>query len=425
MKEIELVGIKEKIYYEKIKDLPLYIWRNEKVKGTFCALCVNFGSIDQEFKIGKEKRYRQAKKGIAHFIEHLNFYEPDGSTATDYFAKYGSEVNAFTTFNYTCYHVYTTQEIKDNLNHLLDFVLTPYFTKKNVNKERNIIIEELNMDKDLPDSNLYFTHYQDVFHKYHYKEMITGTEEDVKNTDIEDIKTIYDIFYHPANMFLVVTGNVNPYEIAQITEENLQVKKIPKYKNPKLKNIKEPLEVVNTFNEIEGNVEIPKLKMSLKTPLSNFKNIDNVELRLIISLILNSNFGATSDLKEELMEKDFINYLGYSKLYTKDYLILSITAETKYPKEVKKIIENQFKNLKMTEENLQRKINATIASLVLNYDDIISVNNSIQEEILNFASVIPNVKEYLENITLDKVNKVIEKINTKNLATTILKPSKK
>lgn len=425
MKEIELKGIKEVVYYDKVlNQMPVYVWKNEKVKGVFSALCVNYGSIHQEFKINGKNKYIQVPSGIAHFIEHLNFYEPDGTTATDFYTKYGSEVNAFTTFDYTCYHLYSTVELKANLNHLLDFVLTPSFNKKMVNKEKNIIIEELSMDEDIPETNLYFTHYANLFHKYKYNEVITGKKEDVQNTTIEDIDLVYNTFYHPKNMFLIVTGNVNPYDVFKIAEENLKKKKLPTYKNPKLKKYREDSSVVNSYTEITGNVENTKLKISVKTPLSNFKSIDPIELRLITSLILNSNFGPTSDLKEYLMEEELINYMNATRSFIGDYLIVTVSIETKYPKEVIKEIKEQLKKLEMTEENLKRKVNSSIATLVLKYDDIMSVNNNMQEEILSFGNIVDNVKEHLENITLEDVNKVIKKIDVKNMAITVLNPKK-
>ncbi len=425
MKEIELKGLKETIYYEKVlNQMPLYIWKNERVKGVYSSLCVRYGSIDQEFKLSGKNKYYKVPSGIAHFIEHLNFYEPDGTTATDFYSKYGSEINAFTTFDYTCYHLYTTNAIKTNLNHLLDFVLTPNFNKKMVNKEKNIIIEELTMDQDLPDTKFYFTHYQNLFHKYKYNEFITGTKEDVSSTTIEDIEFVYNSFYHPKNMFMVVTGNVEPYDIIKLVEDNLKEKKLPTYKNPKTKKYREESKIVNSYTELEGNVLSSKVKMSVKTPISAFKNIDDVELRLMTSLIINSNFGPTSDLKEDLMEKNLINYMSANRSIIGDYLIMTITIETNYPKEVIKEIKEQLKKLEITEENLKRKINASIASMVLMYDDIINVNSSIQEEILSYGTIIDNLKEHLENISLEKVNKVIKKIDVKNLAITVLNPKK-
>ncbi len=426
MKEIEIKGVGETIYYDKVGDkLPLYIWQNKKVNGVFSSLCVNYGSIHQEFKLNGEAKYHKVPQGIAHFLEHLNFYEEDGTTATDFYSQYGSEVNAFTTFDYTCYYVYNTNEIKENLNHLLDFVLTPNFNKKLMNKERNIIIEELKMDEDMPNSKLYFNHYANIFHNYHYKETITGSEEDVRNTTIEDLELIFNTFYHPENMFLVVTGNVNPYEISQIVDDNLKNKTFVEYKNPKIRKIKEPNNIVNKKTEITGNVEIPKVKISLKTPLSAFKNIDPIELRLIISLILNNNFGPTSDLKEFLMERELINYLNASRSFLEDYLIITISMETKYPTEAIKYIEKTLKNLEINEKSLKRKINSSIATLVLKYDDITGVNNSLQEDILSFGKVLDNVKLHLENIDLNSVNNVIKKIDSENMAITILNPENK
>lgn len=425
MQEIEIQGVDEKIYYEKINNiLPLYIWQNKKVNGVFSSLCVKYGSIHQEFKLAGETKYKKVPSGIAHFLEHLNFYEQDGTTATDFYSQYGSEVNAFTTFDYTCYYVYNSEETKANLEHLLDFVYTPYFNKKMVNKEKNIIIEELKMDEDMPDSKLYFTHFANIFHKYKYKDTITGKENDVKNTTIEDIELVYNTFYHPENMFLIVTGNVNPYEIAKIVEENMQKKNFMDYQKPKIKKLKEPSTVVRKMTEITGNVENAKVKVSLKTPLNVFKNIDPIELRLVVSLILNNNFGPTSDLKEFLMEKELINYLNSSRSFIEDYLILTISMETKYPKEAIQYIKQSLENLEMNEESLKRKVNSSIATLVLNYDDIMGVNNAIQEDILSFDKVIEDMKPHLENITLEKVKEVIKKIDTENMAITILKPEK-
>ncbi len=425
MKEIELKGLKETIYYEKVlNQMPLYMWKNERVKGVYSALCVHYGSIDQEFKLNGKNKYYKVPSGIAHFIEHLNFYESDGSTATDFYAKYGSEVNAFTTFDYTCYHLYATNAIKENVNHLLDFVLTPNFNKKMVNKEKNIIIEELSMDQDLPDTKFFYTHYKNLFHKYKYSEFITGTKEDVESTTIEDIELVYDNFYHPKNMFMVVTGNIDPYDMAKLVEENLKKKKLPAYKNPKPKKYREDSKIVNAYTELEGNVENAKVKISVKTPLSVFKNVDEVELRLMFSLIMNSNFGPTSDLKEDLMEKGLINYMGANRSFIGDYLIMTVTIETKYPKDVIKEIKEQFKKLEMTEENLRRKVNSNIATLVLMFDDIMNVNSTIQDEVLTYGNVVDNLKEHLENITLEEINKVIKKVDIKNMAVTVLNPKK-
>ncbi len=420
MQEIEIKGLKEVIYYDVIEGLPVYIWKNEKVKGMISSLNVRYGSIHQEFRVNG-KNYK-VPSGIAHFLEHLNFYESDTTTATGYFSEYGSEVNAYTTFEYTSYYVYTTNHYLENLNHLIDFVLTPHFSKKIVNKERSIIIEETRADEDMPESNLYYTHYQDLFHKYKYRHQITGLVEDIKNITLEDIELVYQTFYHPSNMFLVVCGNVNQHEVFKLVQDNLNKKDILPSPIVKLKKYKEPARVHTKYEEIVGNVENPKVKISLKIPLNNFKNWDEITLRLITSLIVISNFGPTSDLKEYLMEEELISYMSASRSFIEDYILITITLETKYVSEVIDKIKESFQNLTMTESNLERKIKSTIATLVLYYDDINDVNETILTDVLYFHKVIDNVKEILNAIKLEDVQKVIQAIDTENLAITVLKP---
>lgn len=425
MQEIELKGLKEKIYYTKANGMiPTFIWQNERVNGVYSALSVRFGSIHQEFKRSGENKYTKVPSGIAHFLEHLAFYEEDGTTATDFYSQYGSEVNAFTTFDYTSYFVYSIDKMSENLDHLLDFVLTPSFTKAQVNKERSIITEELKADEDIPETALYFANFENVFHKYKYNEKITGALEDVKRTTYEDLNLVYDTFYHPENMFLVVTGNVNPYEVESVVEANLKTKNFGPYEKPKIKKYKEPVSIVNEYTEMTGNVENSKVKIAMKTPLKNFKEIDEIELRLIISLIINNNFGPTSDLKEYLMEKELINYMAASRSFIEDYVIITVSLESKYPKEAITEIINQLQNLTMTEKDLKRKVNSNIATLVLNYENIVDVNNLIQEDILSFNKIIDNVKEHLEHINKSQVGKVMKNLDTKNIAVTILNPKK-
>ena len=189
-----------------------------------------------------------------------------------------------------------------------------------------------------------------------------------------------------------------------------------------MKRIKEPVNVVKEKCEITGNVENTKVKISIKIPLSNFKAMDPIELRVILSLILNSNFGSTSDLKEELMEKELIHYLSFNRHFCGDYAVLTVSMETSYPEYAIKEVKNQFKKLKMTEENFKRKVNSSIATLVLNYDDIQNVNEMMQEEIISFGDIIDDLKERIESITYDKVLQVMEKIDLKNMEVTILKP---
>lgn len=69
----------------------------------------------------------------------------------------------------------------------------------------------------------------------------------------------------------------------------------------------------------------------------------------------------------------------------------------------------------MSLEDLKRKVNSSIANMVINYEDVENVNNMIQNYIIYYGEIIQNLKELYESITLDEVKEVISKINTKEI----------
>ncbi len=414
METIKLKGLDEEIYYTLSKDnLPIYIWKNEYAKSFYLSLNVKYGSIDTEFQI-KNKKYK-VPNGIAHFMEHIKFNIDKDSTASDLFDPLGSDINAFTTYRFTSYLVYGTSKIESNLNNLLDYVYNPYFTKETIKKEKGIITSEINMGKDQPFNRLYNEFNKCIYHKEKFKNLITGEVDDIKDIDLKDIELIYKAFYHPENMFLIVTGNVNPYEIEKIVNENLAKKNIDVYLKPTIIKTKEPNHVVKKEQIINACVEVPKAKIGLKLDKKNFKDIDDVKLNIILSIILASNFGDTSDLKEELLQEGLITYLNANRIVQDNHIIIDITLESKYLDESIKRIIKKLNNLEIDEEDLKRKINSSIANLVTSYESTENVNNILQNYLIYYGYILDNLKEVYENITIDDINYVIDKINTKEM----------
>ena len=103
---------------------------------TFAILATNFGSVDASFTF-EGQRY-DTPAGVAHFLEHKMFEDKDGN-ALQKFARTGASPNAFTSHTMTAYHFSCTDRFSENLEILLKFVFTPYFTEENVAKERGII----------------------------------------------------------------------------------------------------------------------------------------------------------------------------------------------------------------------------------------------------------------------------------------------
>jgi predicted Zn-dependent peptidase len=424
MQEINVDKINETIYYDECPNgLKIYMWINEKASEYYATLNVKYGSIDTKFKV-KDKFY-EVPNGVAHFLEHIKFNEPDGKTANEYFDKLGSSINAFTTFDFTSYQVYGTTNIFTNINHLLDYVETPVITPELVKKEAGIIKEEVKMGANIPSQKLFYAAYNNTFHNDKHKNRVTGSEEDVAKITSQDLLSAYNNFYHPTNMFIIITGNFNPYEMAAMIKENQSLKKYNKYLIPKIVNDSEDISVVKPYQEIMANIEIPKLALLYKIPRRDFKGIsDDKILNIYLRIILNANFGPTSDFKEDLMEKELITFLGFDVTYIGNYVIIEINCETKYPHELIKILKDKMHDLNITSERLRRRIKCNIANFISTFDDIEFINNEIQDNIICYGKIYPDLYNILLNLDLDIAKKVIKQINLDNLAITVMLPEK-
>lgn len=421
MEELELKGLNEKIYVYHTKcGLPIYMWVNEKVSSMYASLSVKYGSIHTKFKIGK-KTY-EVPNGIAHFLEHVKFNIDEETTAHDEFYKLGGDANAFTTFDYTSYIVFATNNKKENLEELLNFVYNPFFTKKCISKEKGIIVEEANMGLDDPYSIVFFHSLLNTLQKSKYRNTITGTPDDVTSITLEDVKLVYDTFYHPENMFLTLTGNFNPYEMACLVEDNLSKKKFGKYLNPIIIKENEPKKVTTKYKEEYINVTYPRLKFSIKMDMSRFKNYSSLELKILTSLLFNINFGATSDFKDELMEKGLIQNMNVTCDVYDDTFVVTINVTSNFKEEIIKKVKEKLENLSISELDFKRKKNATIATLILDYEDLENVSYRIQDDVLNNEGIVTNLKEILEDETIDDLKNIINLLDFDNISINVFLP---
>ncbi len=421
MEELELLGLNEKIYiYHTSVGLPIYMWVNEKIKSMYMSLSVKYGSIDTKFKVGK--KVYEVPNGTAHFLEHTKFNIDENTTAHDEFYKIGGDANAFTTFKYTNYIVMTTTNQKENLNLLLDYVYNPYFTKKTINKEKGIIVEEAKSGEDDPYTLCFFDSLKNTFQKSKYRNLITGNPDEVNSITVEDISLVYETFYHPQNMFLSLTGNFNPYEMAQLVEDNLTKKDFGEYQNPEVLSELEPKKVSKKENVQNINVSYPLIKYQIKMPRKTFAEYDDLKLKIITSLILNINFGSTSDFVDDMTTKGLITSMYANCDIYDEYFLISITISSNYPKEVIKALESKLNNLQFDETDFKRKKNALIATLILDYEDVENVNMRIQGDIIAYNKIIPNLKEILENIQITEALEIISLISLDNISLNIYKP---
>lgn len=424
MEKLLYSGTNEIIYYEKMPNgLDVYLLPNKNTENYYLTFNTKFGSIYTEFNIGNNDKVHKIPNGVAHFLEHLTFKMEDGLDASEKFSDLGSSSNAFTSHKITCYEVWGSNNIKENLEYLLDYVQKPYYTQENVEAEKGIICEEINMYADSPGSKLMDEVHQSIFVNSNYKYKVSGETKDVENTTLEDIKLAYDTFYHPSNMFVVITGNINPEEVLAIIEENQSKKVFKKQDKIKIVNQNEPNNINKEKVTVEGNVEIDKICISLKIAKSIFKplNISPTELHVYLRVLLNSCFGQSSELQEVLTKGNITpSGLYLNKRDYDNHIVINIIAETPYKERFMTKIKEQLENLNVSEEDLNRKKKVMISNYLQSFDDIESSCYGIQMDIIDNGKIELDYFNIYNNLNMETLNKIIKKIPVNNISTVIL-----
>ena len=128
MNKIFVEGPNEYVLHEKLPNgLDVYMLPNNKVQTYYLTFSAKFGSVITDFKFEGDKSYKHIPAGVAHTLEHLTFYTEDGDAST-FYANNGAKSNAYTSTHITCYEVFGYNKFKENLEYLLDYVKTPYYT---------------------------------------------------------------------------------------------------------------------------------------------------------------------------------------------------------------------------------------------------------------------------------------------------------
>ena len=210
MKKIYNDVINEELYYEKAKNgLEVFFIPKKGFTNKYAVLGVDFGSNDLEFIPLGEKESIRVNEGIAHFLEHKMFEQPDGTNAFGSFSQHGADANAFTGFTMTAYLFSATESFYPSLKHLIEYVQTPYYTEENVQKEKGIIAQEIKMYDDDPSWNVYMNCLKAMYSKHHTSIDIAGTVESINRITPEELYKCYNTFYNPANMKLFIVGDLD------------------------------------------------------------------------------------------------------------------------------------------------------------------------------------------------------------------------
>lgn len=192
------------IHYKQFDNgLRLVVNKMDGMLSVSCGVLVKTGSINES----------QSENGISHFIEHVMFKGTKTRSAfeiSDHIDRIGAQINAFTSKELTCYYTKSTKEhAKKSLEILSDIFLDSVFDKVELEKEKGVIIEEINMSEDAPEEVCLDLLAQSYYGNSGLGQTILGPSKNIKRFTREDVKAYMDKYYTADNVVISIAGNVD------------------------------------------------------------------------------------------------------------------------------------------------------------------------------------------------------------------------
>ena len=181
-------------------------------------------SVASGFWVGVGSAYESDENnGLSHFTEHVTFKGTDDLSAFDIahrFESYGAAFNAFTSKECTCYYAKSIDEYAENCFALLgEILLRSVYDDGELDKERKVIVEEINMVEDTPEDICYDELAAATYGNANLGKTILGPIGNVKKFRHDDVKKFTDKYYVSGNIVIAFAGNITTGQADELVKK--------------------------------------------------------------------------------------------------------------------------------------------------------------------------------------------------------------
>lgn len=362
------------------------------------------------------------ENGISHFIEHNMFKGTNKRTAfqiSDDIDSIGSNINAFTSKECTCYYTLSTFEHQDETFEILaDIFLNSTFPEEEVEKERGVIIEEVNMTEDTPDEVCFDLLATASYGDTGLGQTILGPIENINRFTREDIKKYIDKYYTPDNVTVSIAGAVDIEKTVNKFEELFS-----SLINSTAKSEKTKKQEKVTAENLYKVKDIEQAHIAFSLPALPLGHKDSEALK-IATIILGG--GMSSRLFQKVREEMALCYTVYAyPTFYENSGKIEIYAGVNPEKrddavEAIKAVIKDFAENGITEKEFIRGREQMKSAFILSQESTSSQMRIYGKECMYFSKTFDMNKkiEEINSITIDKINDVIKGIySNTNFAT--------
>ena len=400
--------------------LTILLCPTPQFSSAYALFGAQVGSIDVTFKTDKDDDFVTVPAGVAHFLEHKLFESEEGDAFLR-FAKTGASANAFTSFDKTCYLFSCTENFKESIEILLDFVMHPFFTEETVQKEQGIIGQEIRMYDDNPDWRVLFNLLEMLYQNNPVRTDIAGTVESIAQIDAKLLYRCYNTFYNLNNMVLAVAGNFEAQDVLDAADRILKPAE-PIGLEARVPD--EPRGVACHRREMKLPVAMPLFTMGFKE-LAGDKR-ENARNQVLDEILVDIIAGDASPLYRRLYDAGLINSTFGTEVFGgRDYLSTLFSGESRDPDRVYDEICKEVERLQregIPAEAFERCRKATYGRYIRMLNRVDDVANAlVQSHFCEFT--IYELIDLIADCTAETLNKrLCENFAREHSALSVIQP---
>lgn len=356
---------------------------------------------------------REDEEGLAHFLEHCIFQGTEKRRALDVFTDLdclGGELNAYTNKEEMCVHAsFRKAHFSIAADLISDILQNASFPKKELNKEREVVIDEINSYLDAPSERIFDEFEEHVFRGHSIGRNTLGTKESLKRFRSKQLKSYMERLFTVDNMVISFVGDVPVNEVKEILEKYFS--NVSKSANAKENGSIQPFEKFQ-LEEKKANYQ-SHIVLGGRGP----SYLD--EDRKIMALLINVLGGPAMNSRLNLSVREKFGYAynveaGFSSYSDAGIWSVYLGTDKKHVKNVMKLVNKEIKSLckdGLTAEELELAKEQIKGHLALSLDSNIELMLHLAKSLLIFGKVdsMQDLYDEVDAITPEETKRVASK----------------
>lgn len=412
--------ITNKNYYliETGNGLRIVFSENKKSDIVHIGYIIEAGSRDEIVK----------KNGMAHFIEHVVFKgtsKRNSYQVLNRLESVGGEINAYTSRERTCFYSATLKKYTErSIDLLTDIVFNPTFPEKEIEREKRVILEEIEMYKDSPVENIYDKFHNYVFDGNSLGHNILGTSNEIKNFSTKDILEFRNKNYSNNRIVLSIVGNLTIQKVESLVSKYLS--QTPFVRNTSKQN--------SGFNYVPFKKEFEKDFQQTHCILGNIAYSQKDDRKyglLLLSDILGGDW-MSSRLNISIREKYGYVYninSNYGTYSDTGLFLVQFGTDLKYLDRVINLVLKEFKKLRekrLSDAQLNRAKRQLLGQYAMAEENKSAVMHFQGKNILSYGYVVSKEEftERIERLTSDDLFEIANKVLKESEISTLVYKNK-